>query len=99
MRAWLVAAALLAAVVALPAVSGGRDTDALRAQQEDCGALDSQGIAASFNVFVLGDHRASNTEVQGRLGVGRDTTISSFGVGQPARPATRRASTWSRAGT
>ena len=80
MRAWLVVAALLAAIVALPAVSGGRDTRAVRAQ-EDCGALDSQGIAASFNVFVLGDHRASNTEVQGRLGVGRDTTISSFGVG------------------
>ena len=80
MRAWLVAAALLAAIVALPAVPAAA-TRGPCVRRTDCGALDSQGIADTFNVFVLGDQRASNTEVQGRLGVGRNTTISSFGVG------------------
>jgi choice-of-anchor A domain-containing protein/uncharacterized repeat protein (TIGR01451 family) len=91
MRALLAVAALLAAIVAATPATGGRgpgDPLAVGAQQQ-CAPLDSEDIAQSFNVFVLGDHRASFTEVQGRLGVGRNTFINGFGVGSrlPRDPA------------
>ena len=83
MRAWLAVAALMAVIVALsPATGGGEAGDPLAVgAQVQCAPFDSQDIASSFNVFVLGDHRASFTEVQGRLGVGRNTLINGFGVG------------------
>jgi choice-of-anchor A domain-containing protein/uncharacterized repeat protein (TIGR01451 family) len=91
MRALAAVAALLAVIVALsPATGGGRPADPFAVgAQEQCAPLDSEDIARSFNVFVLGDHRAQFTEVQGRLGVGRNTFINGFGVGSrlPRDPA------------
>jgi choice-of-anchor A domain-containing protein/uncharacterized repeat protein (TIGR01451 family) len=83
MRAWVAVAALFAVIVGLsPATGGGRPADPFAiTAQDQCAPLDTDDIARSFNVFVHGDYRASFTEVQGRLGVGRNTTIEGFGVG------------------
>jgi hypothetical protein len=45
------------------------------------------GIANDFNVFVLGDARQSSTDVEGRMAVGGNATLSNFGVSSKLSPS------------
>lgn len=41
----------------------------------------SLGTAGDYNVFVLGDYTAMNSDVQGRLAAGGDVSLENYGVG------------------
>ena len=44
------------------------------------------GLANDYNVFVFGDLNMSNTDAEGRVAVGGNATLSSYGVGAGITP-------------
>ena len=72
MRWWIIAAALLAAIVAFTAP---RDVEAQDAGGESDCMVDPLGPVSEYDVVTLGDVNWTTGETEGRMVVGRDATF------------------------